>query len=220
MTKSDFSGFWVEEERKGDAIVSIGNVWKKGLLLGILLLLALVGSAQAEGFQVRVEKEIIGFEENQITVETDQTGLLTLTLSDNYGTYRTTTREAKRGTTTFMWDGLGENEERLPSGSYTLHALLVTARGNQETQINVTVGKAKQALLFALRSSDTLYLDTDGKPLRASLGYGEGNWGVGSGVADYVFSHEDAYPEQVYLAPQTGEDSADMAWAIPLPVRE
>ena len=63
-------------------------------------------------------------------------------------------------------------------------------------------------------------VDADGKPLRASLGYGEGNWGVGSGVADYVFSHEDAYPEQVYLAPQTGEDSADMAWAIPLPVRE
>lgn len=147
MTKSDFSGFWVEEERKGDAIVNIGNVWRKGLLLGILLLLVLIGSAQAENFTVRVEKEIIGFDENQITVETDQTGLLTLTLSDNYGTYRTITREAKRGATTFMWDGLGENEERLPSGSYTLHALLVTARGNQETQINVTVGKAKQALL-------------------------------------------------------------------------
>jgi len=81
MTKSDFSGFWVEEERKGDAIVNIGNVWRKGLLLGILLLLALVGSAQAEGFQVRVEKDIIGFDENQITVETDQTGLLTLTLN-------------------------------------------------------------------------------------------------------------------------------------------
>lgn len=62
--------------------------------------------------------------------------------------------------------------------------------------------------------------DADGKPLRASLGYGEGNWGVGSGVADYVFSHEDAYPEQVYLAPQMGEDSADMAWAIPLPMRK
>ena len=41
MTKSDFSGFRVEEERKGDAIVNIGNVWRKGLLLGILLLLAL-----------------------------------------------------------------------------------------------------------------------------------------------------------------------------------
>ena len=171
MTKSDFSGFWVEEERKGDAIVNIGNVWRKGLLLGILLLLVLIGSAQAENFTVRVEKDIIGFDENQITVETDQTGLLTLTLSDAYGTYRTITREAKRGVTTFMWDGLGENEERLPSGSYTLHALLVTARGNQETQINVTVGKAKQALLFALRSSDTLYLDTDdwfceAKPVR------------------------------------------------------
>lgn len=69
-----------------------------------------------------------------------------------------------------MWDGLGENEERLPSGSYTLHALLVTARGNQETQINVTVGKAKQALLFALRSSDTLYLDTDDWVLRSQAG--------------------------------------------------
>ena len=114
MTKYDFSGFRVEEERKGDAIVNIGNVWRKGMLLGILLLLVLVGSAQAEGFSVRVEKDIIGFDENQITVETDQTGLLTLTLSDAYGTYRTITREAKRGVTTFMWDGLGENEERLP----------------------------------------------------------------------------------------------------------
>ena len=85
MTKSDFSGFLVEKERKGDAIVNIGNVWRKGLLLGILLLV-LIGSAQAENFTVRVEKDIIGFDENQITVETDQTGLLTLTLSDNYGT--------------------------------------------------------------------------------------------------------------------------------------
>ena len=125
--------------------MNIGNVWRKGLLLGILLLLVLIGSAQAENFTVRVEKDIIGFDENQITVETDQTGLLTLTLSDNYGTYRTITREAKRGTTTFMWDGLGENEERLPSGSYTLHALLVTARGNQETQINVTNGRQGEA---------------------------------------------------------------------------
>ena len=55
MTKSDFSGFWVEEERKGDAIVNIGNVWRKGLLLGILLLLVLIGSAQAENFTVRVD---------------------------------------------------------------------------------------------------------------------------------------------------------------------
>ena len=43
MTKSDFSGFWVEEERKGDAIVNIGNVWRKGLLLGILL--GIIGAA-------------------------------------------------------------------------------------------------------------------------------------------------------------------------------
>ena len=69
--------------------MNIGNVWRKGLLLGILLLLVLIGSAQAENFTVRVEKDIIGFDENQITVETDQTGLLTLTLSDAYGTYRT-----------------------------------------------------------------------------------------------------------------------------------
>lgn len=71
--------------------MNIGNVWRKGLLLSILLLLVLIGSAQAENFTVRVEKDIIGFDENQITVETDQTGLLTLTLSDNYGTYRTIT---------------------------------------------------------------------------------------------------------------------------------
>ena len=68
MTKSDFSGFWVEEKRKGDTIVNMGNVWRKGLLLGILLLLALVGSAQAENFAVRVEKEIIGFDENQLSL--------------------------------------------------------------------------------------------------------------------------------------------------------
>ena len=125
--------------------MNIGNVWRKGLLLGILLLLVLIGSAQAENFTVRVEKDIIGFDENQITVETDQTGLLTLTLSDAYGTYRTITREAKRGVTTFMWDGLGENEERLPSGSYTLHALLVTARPEGGTCVEARIPLAAGA---------------------------------------------------------------------------
>ena len=61
--------------------MNIGNVWRKGLLLGILLLLVMIGSAQAENFTVRVEKDIIGFDENQITVETDQTGLLSLSVS-------------------------------------------------------------------------------------------------------------------------------------------
>ena len=92
--------------------------------------------------------------------------------------------------------------------------------GDWRTHNGVDVAAAAGEAVPAVRAGRVTLVDADGKPLRASLGYGEGSWGVGSGVADYVFSHEDAYPEQVYLAPQMGEDSADMAWAIPLPVRE
>lgn len=132
---------------------------KRGFLM-TLLLLVLLGGAKAEGLQVKVEKNIVGFDDNAVLIQTDAPGMLTLTLSDAYGTYRTLTREVQSGETTLIWDGLAENEERLPSGNYTLRGELATETGNLTGEASVTVNsKAKQALLFALRSSDTLYLD-------------------------------------------------------------
>lgn len=131
---------------------------KRGFLM-TLLLLVLLGGAKAEGLQVKVEKNIVGFDDNAVLIQTDAPGMLTLTLSDTYGTYRTLTREVQSGETTLIWDGLAENEERLPSGNYTLRGELATETGNLTGETSVTVNsKAKQALLFALRSSDTLYL--------------------------------------------------------------
>lgn len=132
----------------------------KRSFLMTLLLLVLLGGAKAEGLQVTVEKNVVGFDDNAVRIQTDGAGFLTLTLSDAYGTYRTLTQEVQSGETTLIWDGLGENEERLPSGSYTLRGELAAEKGSLTGETTVTVNsKAKQALLFALRSSDTLYLD-------------------------------------------------------------
>lgn len=128
----------------------------------LLTLLCFCAAAHAEELTLSVPGEVVGFSENPVTITSEQSGLLTLTLSDAYGTYRTLTQEVKKGSTTILWDGLGENEERLPTGEYTLSGVLETKTGSFTAQLTVKMGKAKQALLFALPSSDTLYLsDSD-----------------------------------------------------------
>lgn len=129
---------------------------KRYALLFVLLLL--LSGALAEGLTLKVSGEITGFAENKVTVVAPVAGTITLTITDEYGTYRSFSRDVMRGTTTLRWDGLGDNEERLRTGTYTLRGVL-DARGTlYETSIKVKVGKAAQSLIFALPGADTLYL--------------------------------------------------------------
>lgn len=133
---------------------------KRYLLPLLLSLLFCFTFACAEDLQITLGGNIQSFAENQITVKAPQQGQLTITLTDAYGTYRTLVQEVSAGTTIINWDGAGENEERLQTGTYTLRATLKTENGEFATEQSVKVVKAAQALLFALRSSETLYLDS------------------------------------------------------------
>ncbi len=133
---------------------------KRSILAAILLLLLLMTAALGEEtLTVTASSDIVGFSDNTITVEAAQAGTLTLRLADSYGVYRTLTQEIEQGTTQIIWNGLAENEEKLPTGDYTFYASLQTKTGEITSETKVTAARPKQALLFALRSSDTLYLD-------------------------------------------------------------
>ena len=135
---------------------------KRFFLLICLCLLAPLSALGAEEMSLGVGKEIIGFEENIIHVTTPFDGQATLRLTDAYNTYRTLTVPVKAGDNELRWDGLAENEERLITGNYTLHGCATAEDGRTaEAEITVTVGRCRQALLYALPSADTLYLDDD-----------------------------------------------------------
>lgn len=140
----------------------------KRWLMAFLILLALCMSlcaAADEMVTVAVEGDVKGFADNPITVTSTEEGRLTLTISDSYNVYRTITVErVSAGTTIVPWDGLGENQERLASGSYTLTAEIETVSGKSlSTAAEITAGRCGQAVLFALPSSDTLYLEGNEK---------------------------------------------------------
>lgn len=135
---------------------------KRWLFLFFLLMAALLARPVCSETVLSVSAaETRGFQENEITVFTPAAGLLTLTVSDSGGVWRriATERPVEAGETVVIWDGLGENEERIPDGDYTLSASLQTSSG---TVLSATcplrVLRCRQALLYALPSSDTLYL--------------------------------------------------------------
>lgn len=138
----------------------------KRWLMAFLILLVLCTSlcaAADELVAVTVEGEVKGFADNPITVTSTVEGRLTLTVSDSLNIYRTITVErVSAGTTIVPWDGLGENQERLATGQYTLTAEIAADSGETlSATAAITAGRCGQAVLFALPSSDTLYLEGD-----------------------------------------------------------
>lgn len=135
---------------------------RQHLLVLLLLLLMIPCAAMAEeSFSITLAEKgkVVGFSDNLITVTAPDAGLLTLTVSDKWGVYRTLNTYVPAGVSTVRWDGLGENEERLQTGAYTMSATLSAGQGRTwQTEQSFTAAKCSQALLLALPSCDTLYL--------------------------------------------------------------
>lgn len=125
---------------------------------GILLLFCLAPFlASAEDFSVQIGS-VRGFDRNPITIHSPVSGTLILSVED----VRSWTVEIPEGKSMIEWDGLGLNEEILPEGSYCMRAFLDC--GNEQTlstELSFRVGKCRNALLFALPKSDTLYAAGD-----------------------------------------------------------
>ena len=133
---------------------------KRCLLLFVLMLLPLAALGEPLNVSVNGNNEATGFTDNSIIVRTEAAGSLFLSLGDEYGVYRTWEQPVSAGETRLYWDGLGWNQERITDGAHLLTARLTCADGTEVvTETAVTMKKCANALLFALPSDTTLYLE-------------------------------------------------------------
>lgn len=129
------------------------------LLILLVLTLPVTGGAE-DSFSMSVREPFVGYAENPIRITAPLAGTLTLQVRDMYTLYRTITLDMEAGEHTILWDGLGEHQQRLIDGVYTLQATLTTADGSTfKTEHRFDFSRCHQALIFALPCSDTLYLD-------------------------------------------------------------
>lgn len=137
---------------------------KRTLSLLLLFLLILCPGAAAKSESLTLSTgEISGFSVNTISISAPQAGDMTLSLTNAYGTWRTWSIQVPAGETLLPWDGLSFHQEPLNRGQYTLTAFLTTQDGACFTaEAGITVGRSRNALLFALPTADTLYLGKTG----------------------------------------------------------
>ena len=135
---------------------------KKILPLLLVLLFAVFAAYAEETVTVRA-KDLRGYQENVLTVECSTAGTLTLRVEDDLNMYRVLLDgvQVTAGENTFLWDGLGCNQERLEDGEYRFHAELETAEGVVAAcDVPFSLKKCRQALVFALPSGSTIYTDS------------------------------------------------------------
>ena len=132
----------------------------KRVFLNICVILLLAcAAAEAEGIRVHVDDVVHGFGDNELRIEVASEGIVTVKITDDaQNLIRTILFPVAEGENRLIWDGLGENEEQIENGSYTLTVGMQTGDGWTEASETIRTQKCNQALLFALPSSETLYL--------------------------------------------------------------
>lgn len=127
----------------------------------VTFLMFLAMPAWCEEVAIRHEGSIVGFSENTMVLTAPSNGTATIQIMYGDELYRSLDGIAvQAGENTIIWDGLAVYGERLVDGDYTLEASFYDAEGSvSQATAKVKAARCKQALLFALPSSDFLYLD-------------------------------------------------------------
>ena len=144
-----------------------GNrIQRLGVLAGMLLLAACLmipGGALGEEkpLSVSVPADVRGFVTCQIRIQSPCAGEAVLRLYDSNNNLWLVMRETvDAGDNSIPWNGLGANLEKMFSGPYHFD---VTVTGEDGTEYTATakfnMSATKPALVYALPSSETLYLD-------------------------------------------------------------
>ena len=129
------------------------------LMAVLFLLLGTLRTALAGQLQVAAVDTVCGYQSNPISVSAPEAGTLTVKIRDENTLYRSLAFQVPEGKSQIVWDGLGWNEERLARKPYTMISRLDGESGAvYETESTVTAGAAIQAILFALPSDPTVYL--------------------------------------------------------------
>lgn len=127
----------------------------------LLLLFLLPAFASAEEFFLEVP-DITGFTPNEIIVHSPVSGKLTLSVVAGGNSFFTWTTDVSHGENRIEWNGLGYHNEVIPEGTYRMMAVM-EGSGQQTSETLFSITKCKNALLFALPKSDTLYSDGAGR---------------------------------------------------------
>ena len=148
------------KEREGDE--AMGRKRIGILLLFFLFLLTVHGISGAQGgeLKISVPGTIAGYQSNPINVESPEAGILTIEIRDENTLYRRLINDIPRGKSQIIWDGLGWNEERLARKDFRLFATMTGESGlTYNAEVTANVGQPIQAILFALPSDGTVYLE-------------------------------------------------------------
>lgn len=132
--------------------------------LKVLLTMFLLGiclPALCEELTVAHDGNVVGYSENTLLLTAPEDGTATFRVMYEEEVYRTLRDiPVTAGENRITWDGLAVYGERLIDGSYTLRADFTGTGGTAlQAECDLTVARCKQALLLALPSADTLYLN-------------------------------------------------------------
>ena len=132
------------------------------MLLAACLLLPLCTLAEDTLLDVSWSGDIQGYQACELTVTAAHAGRLTLVVNDGHNDWLNWTMDVSAGENRVAWNGLGDNDERIPDGTWTLTATLVWEGGEASVSRTMTFARCKNAVIFALPGADTLYLADGG----------------------------------------------------------
>ena len=147
--------------------------WVFVLLFTVIMGTRSVSGRGEEAFCVSLPEKVLGYTPCEILITSPQAGEVTLRLLDSADNcWLTLKTPVTAGENRLSWDGLGTYEEKLLSGPYRFYAELRAADSGKvgqeertdglllsETEARFTIGGTTPTLVYALPSSDTLYLD-------------------------------------------------------------
>ena len=130
------------------------------LVLACVLLVA-AASAETGELAVSLPETVKGYTPCTIEIRSPAAGEAVLKLMDPMqNVWLTRTEQLAEGTNMISWDGLGEFGERMFAGPYRFLVRMKTADGAElAAERNFEISGTTQTLVYALPSSETLYLE-------------------------------------------------------------
>lgn len=140
------------------------NIRKRMILLAVLVA-AVLFSACAAGeetpLKVKMPETVKGYTPCEIRIQSPADGKAVIRLVDmKKYLWLTMEAELSAGDNRVPWNGLGENLERMFAGTYRIEVTLEGADGAEQTaSAKFDIRGVTPTLVYALPSSETLYLD-------------------------------------------------------------
>ncbi len=138
---------------------------KKLIPVLLCVLLLACAAAGAEGLKISVPETVKGYTPCKITVTAPFAGEAELRMTDpNQNVWLVRKEQLEAGENVLDWDGLGEFGERMFAGPYRFLVKMKAEDGPEiSAETKFSINGTTQTLVYALPSSETLYLDKSEK---------------------------------------------------------